>query len=111
MNLRKPKLYIIRKGDMNIFKIGYTRNPERRLRSLQTANETKLTYVALFSPPLGMTITEFERKVHQIISPTIPDKQRKLKGEWWVLEPSWLHTIIFELTTRYGAQKETLPNV
>lgn len=83
-------LYII--SDGTDAKIGVSKQPEKRLKSLQTGSPKKLilyaTYEILDKNPFG-----FEKKCHEAIS-----KSYQKRGEWFASPNLWdLQCIIEEL--------------
>ncbi|MGA5873932.1 GIY-YIG nuclease family protein [Streptomyces cinereoruber] len=69
-------MYLIGSTESPLVKIGWTDNPERRLRNLQTGSPVPLTVLALFE---GGAIVE--RELHHRFA----DKRRH--GEWFDLGP------------------------
>jgi hypothetical protein len=66
-------------------KIGYSKDPTERLRTLQTANHKKLKIC--FSLPFE---TECEaRRVERVMHSLASKKCRKLNGEWFIIYMSW----------------------
>ena len=71
-------IYLIKcempEGDM--FKIGYSRNPDQRLKELKTANPNPLTVVAKFQTKHNRLI---ETNFHRLY------KHKNIDGEWFYL--------------------------
>ncbi|MEU0034647.1 GIY-YIG nuclease family protein [Streptomyces sp. NPDC006333] len=72
----KDRVYLIGSPDSSLVKIGWTDNPERRLRHLQTGSPVLLQLLAVFE---GGAIAEAE--LHRRFA----DKRRH--GEWFDLGP------------------------
>lgn len=69
---RRGFVYAIRDDAAQAVKIGFTRNPERRLRQLQTANATPLRTLCVFE-----NVQAFEASLHQSFA------SRRMSGEWF----------------------------
>lgn len=71
-NKKKDSLYIIQTNNCGMIKIGRSKNPEIRLKQLQTGNHSKLKLIWVFEG-LGHK----EKYYHELL------KQFKIKGEWF----------------------------
>lgn len=89
-------VYII-KGEGDTYKVGRSKNPNKRLKQLQTANSIPLKIVTTFETEDD---TQLEREIHKMLSSHIPGRQQPLSGEWFELSSTWLKTIIFEIRTK-----------
>lgn len=73
--LQSGHIYIIRAGDTNRYKIGFTsKAPSERMRQLQTANALPLSLIAYWQAPSSV-----ETKVHALFQTS------RLEGEWFEL--------------------------
>ena len=82
-------VYIIQAGNTNLYKIGYTNNPERRIKGLQTGNPQSLRFVTIYETP---NPRELERKIHDIVA------REKMVGEWFEIDH--VDSLIFEINTK-----------
>jgi hypothetical protein len=71
------KVYLIRLENTNDYKIGYSKDPEQRIRGLQTANGGKLELIETVETEFGFKL---ESHLHRHYS-----LKRKL-GEWFELD-------------------------
>lgn len=74
MNEKWGCVYIIQKVDQDIYKIGYSKDPVNRLKTLQTANNDKLELLIDF-------YFEDAHKIEKLVHHKY--KQYKLNGEWF----------------------------
>jgi hypothetical protein len=64
--------------DDNLFKIGISENPNKRVKQLQTGNGSKLRIVKTFDNPSPIYSERLmERRLHFLL------KQFRKKGEWF----------------------------
>jgi len=73
------KLYVIRQADTNLHKIGYSHNPENRMRALQAANPHTLSLVWVdqeINPP-WLQAEDIEPILHDILA------DRRVNREWF----------------------------
>jgi hypothetical protein len=70
-------VYLINENTTNLYKIGVSNNPEKRLKSLQTSNGNKLLLVAQFQTSFNFKLEKF---VHQQYH------KNKQEGEWFLFE-------------------------
>lgn len=83
-------IYII-KSDENRYKIGISNNPKKRLKQLQTGNQSTLTLI--FSEEFNCTrnhLLKIEKEIHQ----TLNIGYKKLSGEWYLIDETKLQEII-----------------
>lgn len=76
-------VYFIRqdgKGNQPM-KVGYSNNPDARLKSLQTGNPNKLYLSASIPCENESDARKFERTMHWLLT----KKYRKLTGEWFLV--------------------------
>ncbi len=74
-------MYIYAIGnDKDKQKIGFSKEPEKRLKSLQTGNSDKLFLHHIIECP-EHNIRKLEQKIHKELS------YKKLKGEWFSMTP------------------------
>ena len=71
-SLRQGWVYCIRDDAAQAVKIGFSRNPSRRFRQIQTANPNKLRMVAVMQ-----AVEAFEQFLH------LSHAERRLSGEWF----------------------------
>ncbi|WP_423209054.1 hypothetical protein E2976_17545 [Paracoccus yeei] len=69
---RQGWVYCIRDDASQAVKIGFSRNPERRFRQIQTANPNKLRMVAMME-----AVEAFEQFLHW------SHASRRMSGEWF----------------------------
>ncbi|MER7692630.1 GIY-YIG nuclease family protein [Streptomyces sp. NPDC097610] len=93
--IRKERVYLIGSADSPLVKIGWTDNPERRLRHLQTGSPVPLELLALFE---GGHIVEAE--LHRRFA----DKRRH--GEWFDLGSDPVGTVSPFVKTAQVAEAE-----
>ena len=76
MNIKNDYLYIIANNELGPVKIGFSNNPEHRLKTLQTGHidELKIYYKKQF--PNAMTI---EKICHSMLN------EKRKRGEWFSL--------------------------
>lgn len=72
-------IYLINIENTDLYKIGVSKNPEKRLKSLQTANGKKLSLINSFETQFNYKLETF---LHQYFS------LKKKLGEWFILEPT-----------------------
>ncbi len=76
-------------------KIGFSANPEKRLRQLQTGHATPLTLFHQEEVP-AQNVRALERAIHQEL------RHRKSRGEWFNLTPEDAVCEIKHALIRYG---------
>jgi hypothetical protein len=77
-------LYLIRAGDTDFYKVGYTSKAgEARLEAMQTGSPLELHLIHQTSGTLLA-----ERKMHEALS------SRAVRGEWFRLDAEWLEIAI-----------------
>lgn len=94
-------VYLIRRKGTNIYKVGFSKQPEKRLKTLQTGNAETLILIKQWQGD-----RELEKKIHDKLRPHISERQRKLKGEWFYIEEQWLDVILFEIRTKMGIKQK-----
>lgn len=97
-------LYVIQEdGADGFLKVGYTKDPKKRLKSLSTANPRKLSTLFLAKIPSK----EIEKIVHKILSPY------HVKNEWFTQESLSVLQNLFLIFDEYqfysDINKETCP--
>lgn len=89
-------IYIIEALDSENFKIGFTKNIDRRVKELQTSSafklEVKYTYESEFA-------TKIESKIHKSYS------HLRLNGEWFKLDYDILEIIIKDIERTHSNLK------
>jgi hypothetical protein len=89
-------IYII--GDGENIKIGVSKNPQRRLKTLQTGHPHKLTL--LFSIP-SPSAYKIEKQLHKMLTDFRVKKTNCVRSEWFCLKDrdyNWLYSYITELS-------------
>ena len=73
--MNKSFIYVI--GDnASPYKIGFTKDPNKRLKSLQTGNPSKLNM--LYKQEINESETKFiEKQIHNVL------KRKQVSGEWF----------------------------
>jgi len=74
--LIKKYVYLIKDNDNGFYKIGIARDPQKRLKELQTGNPNQLTIIETF---LSEYSNKVEKNLHRKYSYT------KKEGEWFDL--------------------------
>lgn len=72
-------LYIIQQRGSRLFKFGVSKNPKRRLQTLQTGNPQQLSLLVSF-PCEGISAYAAEATIHRHLGP------EHVKGEWFNIE-------------------------
>lgn len=75
-------IYVIRAGKTDLYKVGYAKDPAKRLRELQTGNGHKLALLAMWPGD-----QQAERRIHGALA------QYRREGEWFQLSPSQAQSI------------------
>ncbi len=73
-----------RKG-LQPVKIGYTKNPEKRLKALQTGHPNRLEVMKTVKCASEKDARKLEKKIHWLAT----RKCQKLNGEWFIIRGSW----------------------
>ena len=82
-------LYIVYNG--RHYKIGITKSPNYRLRTLQTASPTKLSFYRLFKLEVDRKRCKaIESQIHKMLW---QHRSRTAKGEWFDLDLEYLNFI------------------
>ncbi len=77
-------VYLIRLGDTDVYKIGFSKNPKNRIKYLQTANPYTLTLVDSYACVRAIVI---EGTLHRkYIGMKIDENEIKLNGEFFRLD-------------------------
>lgn len=85
-------VYIIRAGDTNRYKIGYTsKHPSKRMKQLQTANALPLSLVSYWEAP-----GRLETEIHSLF------EESRLKGEWFELSTDQVLEALPKITELLG---------
>lgn len=69
-------VYLVHASGSSLFKIGYSRDPERRLKSLQTANGAELKLACVYE---SRWAPKMERTLHRTYASS------RASGEWFEL--------------------------
>lgn len=69
-------LYIIQQRGSRLFKFGVSKNPKRRLQTLQTGNPQQLSLLVSF-PCVGISAYAAEATIHRYLG------SEHVKGEWF----------------------------
>jgi len=77
-------VYLIRLGDTDVYKIGFSKNPKNRIKYLQTANPYELVLVESY---LSSRANVLEKTLHRRFgSHKVDENEYKLKGEFFKLD-------------------------
>lgn len=93
-------VYVITTPDMSFCKIGYSKNPEKRLKELQTSHHSKLSIYTVFR---GDRLVE--KKLHQIY------KSHKTMGEWFKFNGTELKTKIDSIKDSFDGLDRPFLNI
>jgi hypothetical protein len=94
INISRPprivgSIYLIRIIGQDVYKIGYSRTPQSRIKSLQTSNPFPLEIIKIVSGTEPR-----ESHLHKIAE---NHGCKRLKGEWFNIEKDSLNTILNEM--------------
>lgn len=92
-----------KKGNQPV-KIGYSNNPDDRLRALQTANWEKLKVSLLMPFETEALAREAERTFHYLAR----KKHKRLSGEWFMVYGNWKTFIKESMAIFDGNQKASI---
>lgn len=103
-------LYIIRQSGIeaddlvgdSFYKIGNSKNPESRLKTLQTSNPNELELIFTFGSHRKDESLFFERWMHQLFSPF------REKGEWFLMPDEIVQTFMEDVQKRMTWEKENI---
>jgi len=87
-------VYVIRQGTTRRYKVGFTNNVHRRLRTLQTGNAEVLSLVSFAEAPSCISARAAEHAVHQHL------RRYRVSGggtEWFELDDAKLASVIAAL--------------
>jgi Meiotically Up-regulated Gene 113 (MUG113) protein len=89
-------LYIIQSGDYGPVKVGITKDPDKRLKALQTANSEELRLIGINLLPSKSLkdALEIEKNVHDIL------REHRMAGEWFQYEKKVIRMV--KVSQRYG---------
>lgn len=74
----EPRIYVMGNPDIGMIKIGFSRNPEKRLKTIQQASGIKLNFFYVSPPIVTVRKTlEIEKDLHKSLA------DFKLTGEWF----------------------------
>ena len=77
-------VYLIRLGDTDIYKIGFSKNPKNRIKYLQTANPYTLTLVDSYACKRAIVV---EGTLHRRFNGMkVDENETKLNGEFFRLD-------------------------
>lgn len=96
-------VYVIKAQD-GAFKVGYTGNPEQRIKSLQTASPYKLSYYKLIQ--LTDNSSAMARRVEKHLLDEFKRWGKSLEGEWYEIKESQVDVILFHLRFRDNVMKD-----
>lgn len=87
MSKKQPKVYLIYCKFMNLYKIGISINPEKRIKQLQTGTPYELSIIAVYESKCPFKV---EKILHNtFLSKKTPDNFKYdfewLNGEWFNL--------------------------
>ena len=87
-------VYVIRQGASRRYKVGFTNNVPRRLKTLQTGNAEELRVVVAVKAPPGIKACKAEHTVHDYL------RTKRVPGggtEWFELSDAELGTVVRSL--------------
>ena len=87
-NIFNTYLYVIGCKDKNYYKIGHSRNPEKRLKAIQTSCPFNLN---LICKKKSADARQKESKLHLWLW------ELRKQGEWFVLSPQILEKLIYKV--------------
>jgi len=87
-------IYVFSSENKRLWKIGFSNDPDRRLKELQTGCPFKIEEYTRIE--CDDNYREVEKAIHEKLSPY---KQRGGK-EWYKVAKSWINTILFEVAVR-----------
>lgn len=85
-NIHYYLLYIIRDGNTNNYKIGITKDLNKRLRGIQTGCPHELQIIKLWKHTQKQVIQKYERVLHRYYKKC--GCQLETQGEWFELRPA-----------------------
>lgn len=80
----KNYIYLIKKENESVYKIGKSKTPYKRIKQLSTANESNLKMVNIFEA--GSNTSKVEKALHNKY------KQYNLNGEWYSLSIEYVNS-------------------
>lgn len=87
-------LYVIIDSNQQHCKIGFSKNPEKRLKTLQTGNSSKLILIHTVEVPVTR-VKDFETQIHNEL------RVYQTKGEWFKVTPDFAKNMLDWLIIRY----------
>ena len=98
----KRYVYLIKKnklvnGKMSI-KIGFSKEPQRRLKELQTCNDSKLSILTTFH--VGYTVADAMKAERQVLKMS-SNYKTKVKNEWVQIDPICLMNVLLPQINAY----------
>ena len=87
-------LYVINDTLNENCKIGFSGNPEKRLKKLQTGNSSELILVHTVEVPENR-VKDFERQIHNEL------RIHRIRGEWFNIKPEFAKNMLDWLMIRY----------
>ena len=98
----KRYVYLIKKnnlvnGKMSI-KIGFSKEPQRRLKELQTCNDSKLSILTTFH--VGYTVADAMKAERQVLKMS-NNYKTKVKNEWVQIDPICLMNVLLPQINAY----------
>jgi hypothetical protein len=87
MSKKNPKIYLIHCKNINLYKIGISVNPEKRIKQLQTGTPYELSIISIYNSKYPFKV---EKILHNtFVSKKTPDNFQYdfelLSGEWFNL--------------------------
>lgn len=87
-------LYVISDSLNESCKIGFSGDPERRLKKLQTGNSSELLLIHTVEVPPEQ-VKDFETQIHNEL------RIYKIRGEWFKIKPDFAKSMLDWLIIRY----------
>lgn len=99
-------LYLISAPEVDMFKIGISRNPLARFQALQGANAVQLLLIKTWAVDQKMALTA-ERYAHAAL------RDSRIRGEWFKVEQGWaidvIEMAIIFISRRFKQRTELKP--
>jgi predicted GIY-YIG superfamily endonuclease len=90
------KLYVISAGT-DSFKIGIAKNPESRLKAMQTGNHRRLTLDAVYNIGSQKHALYIEKKIHRALK----KNHAHIAGEWFKYDAALIFQTIKKISEKY----------
>lgn len=95
-------IYVMQSGDTDRCKVGVSKNPESRLRQLQTGNHRELKIVLIIGPFDESHAYRMEKHIHQVLDAN----HLRILGEWFKAEAPEVSYIVGMVSRGYYIQQK-----